>query len=263
VLQTTESSAENTIQSVRRAITLLKSFNSDMAELSVTDLSKQLGLHKSTVSRLLTTLQHEHFVDRNPETGKYRLGWGIVTLAGAALARLDWRQIVHPHLITLTRQTNETTNVTILSGCECINVDGVPSPNAIQYVGQIGRRTPLHCTSTGRVLLAHLPPEIRAHYLPHPLPRCTQKTIVDDQLFTRELERVLMQGYAIVNEEFQEGLAAVAAPIFDHTGRAFAAIAISGPSYRMTVSNFDTLATAVKDTALAITEQLGGITSQS
>jgi DNA-binding IclR family transcriptional regulator len=257
VLETTERSTETTIQSVQRAIALLRSFEGDDTELSVTDLSKRLGLHKSTVSRLLSTLQRDNFVDRNPETGKYHLGWGVVTLAGAALARLDWRQIVHPHLATLAHKTKETTNVTVLSGRECINVDGVPSPNAIQYVGQIGRRTPLHCTSTGRVLLAHLAPERRTYYLPHPLPQYTNKTIVDNNLLTQELETVCLQGYAIVNEEFQEGLTAVAAPIFDHSGRAFAAIAVSGPSYRMASTGFETLADTVRMTAQLITKQLG------
>ena len=199
-LQARKPSPVATIQSVQRAAALLWSFAGADTELGVTTLSKQLGLHKSTVSRLLATLQQEGFVEQNPETGKYHLGWGVVTLAGVVLERLDLRQLVHPYLVELAQKTQETTNLTVLDGLSCINIDGVPSPHPIQYVGRIGRRTPTYCTSTGKVLLAYLTVDDRADYLPQSLTRYTNKTIVDRQALDAELEKVKAQGIAISEE---------------------------------------------------------------
>lgn len=250
------SQAEPTIQSVQRAAALLRNFAAADSELGVTALSRELGLHKSTVSRLLATLQQEGLVERNPATGKYYLGWGVITLAGAALERLNWPQVAHPHLVELTQRTGETSNITVLSGRECINIDGVPSPQPIQYVGRIGTRTPLHATSTGKVLLAHRPPEQRRDLLPDPLPQFTPHTFTNFTALKQELDAVQARGYATGNEELREGLTAVAAPIFDHNGQAIAAIAVSGPSYRIT-EQLEPLAEAVQQTARTISAQLG------
>ncbi len=247
---------ESVIQSVQRAVALLRNVAAADADISVTALSRQLGLHKSTVSRLLATLHQEGLVERNPATGKYHLGWGVVTLAGAALERLSWPQVAHPHLVQLAQRTDETSNITVLSGRECINIDGVASPQPIQYVGRIGARTPLHATSTGKVLLAHLPTDQRRALLPDPLPRFTPHTLTNFTALTQELDAVQARGYAIGNEELREGLAAVAAPIFDHSGQVIAAIAVSGPSYRIT-AQLEPLAEAVQQTARAISAQLG------
>jgi DNA-binding IclR family transcriptional regulator len=235
----------------------LWSFVGADTELGVTSLSKQLGLHKSTVSRLLATLQQEGFVEQNPETGKYHLGWGVVTLAGVVLERLDLRQLVHPHLVELAHKTRETTNLTVLDGPSCINIDGVPSPHPIQYVGRIGRRTPTHCTSTGKVLLAYLAADKRGDYLPRSLTRYTSKTIVDFQALEAELEKVRAQGFAISDEELQEGLTAVAAPILNHDSQAIAAIAVSGLTYRVGPADIQRLVAAVKQTAETVSNQLG------
>jgi DNA-binding IclR family transcriptional regulator len=256
-LQARKSSTSATIQSVQRASALLWSFTGADTELGVTSLSKQLGLHKSTVSRLLATLQQEGFVEQNPETGKYHLGWGVVTLAGVALERLDVRQLVHPHLVELAQRTQETTNLTVLDGPRCINIDGVPSPHPIQYVGRIGRRTPTYCTSTGKVLLAHLAADKRGDYLPQSLTRYTNKTIVDFYALEAELEKVKAQGFAISDEELQEGLTAVAAPIFNHNSEVIAAIAVSGLTYRIGSAETQRLVAAVKQTAQIVSNQLG------
>ena len=139
----------------------------------------------------------------------------------------------------------------------CINVDGVPSPHPIQYVGRIGRRTPTYCTSTGKVLLAYIPPDKRCDYLPQSLTQYTKKTIVDLKTLDEELEKVRAQGFAISDEELQEGLTAVAAPIFDHGGQAIAAIAVSGLTYRIGSADIQRLTAAVRHTAETVSYQLG------
>ena len=250
-------SSNTTIQSVQRAIAILRCFTKEEGELGVIHLSKQLGLHKSTVSRLLATLEQEGFVEKNPETEKYRLGLQLVTLAGIALEQIDLREVAAPYLSQLAELTRETVNIVVLSGNECMNIDGAASPRPIRYVGRIGRRTPCHCTAAGKVLLAYLPPETRQHILSAPLVRFTEKTIVDFDTLTQELTKIHQQGYAITHEEHQEDLSAVAAPIFDHTEQVIAAVTVSGPTYRIGPGEIEALVEAVLDIAHQISAGLG------
>ena len=250
-------SSNTTIQSVQRAIAILRCFTKEEGELGVIHLSKQLGLHKSTVSRLLATLEQEGFVEKNPETEKYRLGLQLVTLAGIALEQIDLREVAAPYLSQLAELTRETVNIVVLSGNECMNIDGAASPRPIRYVGRIGRRTPCHCTAAGKVLLAYLPPETRQQILSAPLVRFTEKTIVDFDTLTQELTKIHQQGYAITHEEHQEDLSAVAAPIFDHTEQVIAAVTVSGPTYRIGPGEIEALVEAVLDIAHQISAGLG------
>lgn len=245
------------IQSIQRAAAILRSFTKTESELGVTILSQQLGLHKSTVSRLLSTLEQEGFVEQNPETGKYRLGMALVTLAGIVLERLDLREVGRPHLDALAERTQETVNIVVLSDNECMNIGGAASPRPIQYIGRMGRRTPLHCTSAGKVLLAFMPPDEWEELLPDPLPRYTARTIVDRSQLTQVLEQIRQQGYAITHEEHQEGLSAVAAPIHNYTGQVVAAVVVSGPTYRIGPEEVEAFVTLVRQTAQAISTQLG------
>ena len=222
-----------TIQSIERAIAILRSFTELEPELRVTELAERLDLHKSTVSRILATLQKGGLVGQNPESGKYHLGLGLVGLAGVALGRLDARGVAQPYLHTLVAFTQETVNITVREGNECVNIEVARSPQPIRYEGWIGRRTPMHCTAAGKVLLAHLPAEERAVRLALPLMAYTNKTVTDGQALEDDLAQVCDQGYAIVHEEFEEGFSAVAAPIFNYEGQAVAAVSVSGPTYRM------------------------------
>ncbi len=246
-----------TIQSIERAVAILRSFTETEPELRVTELSRRLDLHKSTVSRILGTLEQEGLVSHNPETGKYRLGLTLISLAGVALGRLDVRGVAQPHLNHLVEVSQETVNVTVLDGQECVNVERAASPRPIRYVGWIGRRTPLHCTAAGKVLLAHMSPDERAARLPRPLMRYTGETIVEEAALEASLQDVRRQGYAIVHEEFEEGFSAVAAPVFDHAGRVAGALSISGPTYRLGPDKIEAYVEPLLETAVAVSADMG------
>jgi DNA-binding IclR family transcriptional regulator len=250
-------SADSAIQSVQRAATILRSFTETEAELGVTALSERLGLHKSTVSRLLSTLQQEGFVEQDLETGKYRLGLGLVSLAGYALEHIDLRRVAQPFLAALAELTQETINVTVLDGSECVNIERVASPRLIRYVGSLGRRTPLHCTSTGKVLLAYMTTPEREAILPKKLTRYTDKTIIDRQVLEEVLVGVRAQGYAVAREEFEEDLTAMAVPICNHLGRVAATVSISGPTYRLEPEKLLSFVEPLRETARKISMQLG------
>jgi DNA-binding IclR family transcriptional regulator len=220
-----------------------------------------LGIHKSTVSRLLSALSKEGFVEQNPETGKWRLGLGLLGLAGAVLERIDLREAASIPLRTLVAQTQETINISVLDGNESVNVESIRSPKAIQYAGRLGRRTPLHCTSTGKVLLAFLSSEERDALLPDRLFSCTKKSIVDRQSLEKALELVREQGYGIAHEEFEEGLSSIAAPIRNHTGQVVATVSVSGPTYRMGPDRIEEFVRPLLNAAMEISANLGYMAS--
>jgi len=216
-----------------------------------------LRLHKSTVSRILSTLEIEGLVSKNPETGKYRLGLGLISLAGVALGRLDVRGISQPFLGALVDLSRETVNVVVLDGTECVNIEHFASPQPIRYVGWIGRRMPLHCTAAGKILLAHLPPPERSALLAVPLPSYTEKTVTNPYTLAESLTEIREQGYAIVHEEFEEGFSSIAAPLFNHAGQVVAAVSISGPSYRMDAERIETFIGPLQQVAGQISAQMG------
>lgn len=245
------------IQSIQRAAAILKSFTEAEPELGVIELSKRLDLHKSTVSRILTTLQGEGFVSQNPETGKYRLGVGLVSLAGVALGRLNVRGVTQPHLNGLVEISQETVNVVLQDGRECVNVERVASPKQIRYVGWIGRRMPLHCTAAGKVLLAFMEPDERDSLLSGTLTRYTKKTVTDHPRMMVHLSLVCQQGYAIVHEEFEDEFSAIAAPVFNHARKVAGVISISGPTFRMGPGQIERFILPLLDTANKASAEMG------
>ncbi len=250
-------------QSIQRAVSLLRSFTEESPELSVGELSRQTGLHKSTVSRMLSTLREEGLVGQNPDSGRYRLGVGLISLAGVALGRLDVRGVAQPHLTALVELSGETVNVTILDGDECVNIERIASPKPIQYVGWIGRRTPLTCTAPGRCLLAFGDGEQLAHTLktlPVKSPRGRAITL---ERLQSALAQVRAQGYAIVHEEFEEGYSAIAAPLFDHQRHVVAAVSISGPTFRIGPGNIEGFVGPLLETARTISDEMGFRTAGS
>jgi DNA-binding IclR family transcriptional regulator len=223
------------VKSVKRAIDLLRTFSLEEPELSVTDLSRRLGVHKSTISRLLSTLEEGGLVNRNPETGRYRLGVGLIELAGLVVLHADLRRIARPALSQLAQLTQETVNLAVREGDEAINVEHVaPSGRRILNIGWVGRRTPLHASSTGKILLAYLPKEEWSALLHQPLTPFTEYTITDLVALQQELAQVRRRGYATGLEELEIGLNAVAAPVRDHYNRLIAAISTAGPTNRLT-----------------------------
>lgn len=249
--------ATETVQSIERAIDILRSFTEFEPELRVTELAHRLDLHKSTVSRILATLQKGGLVNKNPESGKYRLGLGLISLAGVALGRLDVRGVAQPYLNKLMAFTQETVNITVVEGNECVNIERARSPQPIRYEGWIGRRTPLHCTAAGKVLLAHLPIEKRAVRLALPLAEYTSKTVTDGQRLEHNLVLVRYQGYAIVHEEFEEGYSGIAAPIFNHEAHVVAAISVCGPTYRMGPGKVENFINPLKEISQTISTEMG------
>jgi len=244
------------IQSVDRAVDVLEHL-ARHGDVSVTDVAAALGVHKSTASRLLAALESRDLVEQVSERGRYRLGFGIVRLAAAANVRLELVEQSRPITRRLALEVGETVNVARLETDAAVNVDQVRGPAAIASHNWIGQPTPLHATSSGKVLLAHLDPSERERLLRAPLARFTPATITDPAELLHQLRRAADEGWASTVEELEDGLNAVAAPIRDHDGNVIAAVSVSGPSYRLTPARIVAVAQLVVAAAGEISERLG------
>jgi DNA-binding IclR family transcriptional regulator len=248
----------STVQSVERAIAVLRSFSLQSPERGVTELGRELGLHKSTVSRLMKTLEQGGLLTRNPATERYRLSVDLIGLASQVVSYMDVREVARPFLRRLAEASQETVNLSVLDAHQVINLEQfVPQTRQIRNVGRVGRRMCMHCTAAGKVFLAHLPLQELEGVLEKDLERFTPYTITDCDELRQELARVRAHGYAVSQEELEEGLNVVAVPVRDHTGQPVASISVAGPAYRVTSAMFADLASRLADTAAAISEQLG------
>jgi DNA-binding IclR family transcriptional regulator len=247
-----------TLSTVRNAARLLKAFLPREEELGVSELSRRLGLGKSSVHRLLSTLVGEGLVARDPDTGQYRLGIVMFELGEAVRARMELSSAIGPALAALRDRTGEATQVGILDADDVVyleRLDGVQTP---RLFGDQDRRVPMYCTATGKVLLAFRPePELLDYLAEVPLRRLTRHTITDHARLRGELRTVRRRGWAESVNEREIGVAGLAAPVRDATGTVVAAIGVSAPLSRFRGLSRRQLAQAVAETGAVVSRRLG------
>jgi DNA-binding IclR family transcriptional regulator len=234
-----DSTKPGLVQSVDRALVILEMLAAD-GDLGVTEMARTLDVHKSTVSRLVATLEEHGLVEQLSDRGRYQLSLGVVRLAGAARGRLDLVTESRGLSRALAAETGETVNLVILSGRETLYLDQASSGSALQIHNWLGKRNPLHATANGRVLLAWLPEAEVTSTLSDliqvdgSLPSHTEVTVTDPTVLTSALAAVREQGYSVVVDELELGLTAVAAPVRGMGGSVIASLSVSGPSFRLT-----------------------------
>src|SRR6201996_6063036 len=221
------------IQSVDRAISVLELL-AEHGRAGITEIADELGVHKSTASRLVSVLENRGLVEQLGERGKYVLGFGITRLAAAGTRRLDLTKLSRPVCEELARRLGETVTVAVLHDRAAVTISQGFGPSAVAVQNRVGQRTPLPATSSGRVLLAPVAEADREALLDKPLRRYTPHTTTSLAVLAEELDRVRRDGYATSFEQLEPGLHAVAVPVADPRGEVVAAISASGPSYRLT-----------------------------
>jgi len=246
------------VQSVDRALYILEALGRHGRLVSVTELSHELGIHKSTVFRLLNTLVQHRLAEQDPETQRYKLGLRILDLSNRLLSNLQVRTEAMPHLRELAQACGESVHLGVLNAGELVYIDKVEDTGAAPMYSKIGRRAPVHCTAMGKAMLAFLPiDEARTILEQQGLTRKTPNTICSlDQLLTA-LNDVRQQGFSFDDEEHEIGIRCVGAPILDHRGSVVAALSVSGPCLRITEALKTGLAEKVRQTGLAISARLG------
>jgi DNA-binding IclR family transcriptional regulator len=241
---------------VDRALSVLEILAAH-GEVGVTEVAAELGVHKSTAFRLIAVLESRGFVEQLADRGKYRLGFGVVRLAGAAAAQLDIAQEGRPICEALAADLEETVNIAILDGDRAVNVSQVRGPAALSTHNWVGQGTPLHATSSGKVLLAYAPDAVRKAVLSREPARFTAATITDAEALQDHLDRIVEQGWGSTVEEFEVGLNAVAAPVRGADGDVVAALSVSGPSFRMEPADFPRVARRLVAGAAELSKRLG------
>ena len=243
------------VQSVDRALTILEVL-ARIGEAGVTEIAAELGVHKSTAFRLVATLEGHRLVEQTVDRGKYRLGVGLLRLAGATTARLDLVQEARPVCRQLAADTGETVNIAVLSESSALYLDQVAGSSALQPHNWVGQHIPLHATSNGKVLLSGLDDAALDEVL-GALSRYTSLTITRKSLLREELALVREQGYAVAVDELEVGLTAAAAPIRNAHGDVVASMSVSGPTFRLSSERVKGVLPQLLDAALEVSHRLG------
>jgi DNA-binding IclR family transcriptional regulator len=246
----------NSVQSVDRAVTVLEIL-AERGEAGVTEVAAEIAVHKSTAFRLLAALEDRGLVEQAANRGKYRLGFGILRLAGAVSSRIDVAQQGQPVCERLAREIGETVNLAVAQSRYAVNVGQVRGPSTVATHNWVGQLTPLHATSSGKVLLAHLDGERRAEAFAAGLEGYTTRTVTSRAVLEQQLDEVRRRGYAVAVEEYEVGLNAMAAPVRSQHGAVVAAVSVSGPAYRLTEERMHEFATALIGGADEISRRLG------
>lgn len=236
-----------TVQSLTRAFDIIEELVEYINGLGVTELSKKLDLHKSTVHRLLATLEYRGYVKKDNGSNKYKLSMKFLDIGGELLDDLDLRREVKPHIRRLGDETGETIHLGILVDYEVIYIDKEETPQTIRMYSKIGASVPAHCTSMGKILLAYSPENVLEELLKKKgLPKKTKNTITDEKKLRKHLKKVKENGYAVDNQEMETNIRCIAGPIFNFQNKILGSFSISGPTSRITKDRIEELAELVK-----------------
>lgn len=249
------------VQSVDRALSILELISNYNEGLGITDISESLGLHKSTVHRLLGTLIYKGYVVQDQVSLKYKLTTKLFELGNKIIEGKDILEASKAHTEALMRRLNEVVHLVIRDGTDIVYIDKVEASDSfsmMRMASNIGRRSPLYSTSVGKAMLAFMDEEEVAEiWNASKIVKLTEKTITDFDEFMKELEKIRQLGYAEDDEENELGVRCIGAPIFNSWGEVEGAISISGPTIRITKEKIDEIAEEVKKCAYSISKELG------
>lgn len=243
------------VQSVERALAILDIL-ARAGETGVTAIAAEIGVHKSTAFRLMSALEGAGLVEQAVDRGKYRLGVGILRLAGATTARLDVVQEARPICRELAASTGETVNIAVIADGSALYVDQAAGGSSLQAHSWLGQHIPLHATSNGKVLLCELSESELVAALDS-LSAYTDRTVTSEKQLRRQLEQVRTAGYAVAVDELEVGLTAMAAPIRNAHGDIIASISLSGPTFRLDRRRMDEVLPALRTAAEQASRRLG------
>jgi len=245
------------LSSVANSLRLIRAFSEDHYEIGISDLAKRLGLAKSTVHRLASTLLDQGMLEQNAGDGKYRLGLALFELGTLVRRKMDFTTEARPFLRTLLEKTGETVHLGILDHDSVLYVISLESKQALRMGSKVGTRVPVHATAVGKALLAFQPEEEIARITARGLPASAPNTIVDTKALQRELAGIRARNYALDDEESEVGLRSIAAPVRNDSGNVIAAISIAGPVHRLTRKTLLGWARELVEAADAVSQRLG------
>lgn len=244
------------VQSVARAVALLKVLAARGEPMVLSDLAKAIETSKPATYHLLRTLEIEGFVAKSAHAA-YRLDWGLYELGSAVIRAIDLTQFTRPHLSRLAERTGEAVQLSILDGGSVLYLDQAHPTGSFAIVANVGRRSPLHANASGKILLAHQEPEVIAKLISCPLKANTPSTVCNPNELDAQLTKARRDGYATSWQEQSLGLCGVAVPIFDYTGKICAAMEVTGPAGRVNTQTAGRLVQRLKEEAHQVATKLG------
>jgi DNA-binding IclR family transcriptional regulator len=249
---------ENPSVAVERALGMLEAVAQEPDGLSNAEISRKLQIPKSSASYILRTLEKQNYLNRDGQSGKYRVGLKILSLSRGALSGIDVREVALPIMRHLVDKTNLTCHLAILDGPEAVYIEKVEPTGFIRMDTWVGRRMRVHATSVGKALVAHIPQErLEKMIADRAMERRTPKTITTLPRLLKELDRVRTQGYAVDDEENNLGARCLGAPVFNQQGQIEASLGLSGTTNQVNSETMPRIIEALKDAARHISMQLG------
>jgi DNA-binding IclR family transcriptional regulator len=246
------------VQGIERIIKILDSFSLDEPELTLKELTNKTGLPKPTVYRIAEALNKVNILSKDDNVSKYRIGVKLFELGSLYLETLELRKLAFPEIEKLSKYTEESIHMGVLDGNEVTSIEGLGSTHNLQAKLWIGKRSPIYCTSIGKAILAFLPEKEQEEILTTiEFKRYTKNTITDKKNLKKELESIRRQGFALDNEEHDEGIMCVGAPIFNNKEEVVASISISGPKIRMKEQKLEKYKKLLMDSVKRISDKLG------
>jgi len=239
-----------------KGLTLIELLARSESPRGVSEVARELGMTKSNVHRLLTTLQAQGYVRKFPQNGSYELTSKLWELGALVHSRLDVTKYSQEPMVRLERETGESVHLSILDGREVVYIDKLDGSHPIKSYTSIGGRAPVWCVATGKALLAHASADFIYDVATH-LVRFTERTIVDRDELLEHLQAVRRNGFAVNHCEWREGVSGIAAPVRDSSGNVVAAIGISGPATRFRQKDIRPRAATVIEAANSISAALG------
>lgn len=241
-----------------RVVQILACFGPERTDLRLLEMAAVTGLHKSTLYRLLEAMRSHRLIGFDESSGSYHLGMRLFEMGSQAVQRLTLDKHAHPILDRLAEVSGETAHLCVLDGADVVYIAKVECTRTLRIPSAVGQRNPAYCTGVGKAILAHLPPAQLAAYLEEtPLRPFTKKTLTSASDLKANLRQIAAQGFAVDDEEREEDVRCVAAPVRDHGGRVIAAISIAGPTMRVTKEKVNRLAVHVSHAANQISAALG------
>lgn len=249
-------SSEYNVRAVERAIQILDCFDDDHSERGVSEIALAVDLHKATAHRIIVTLFNHGYLERTQDE-KYRLGLRLANLGARAIRRIDLRSEALPHMTQLVERWGETCDIGIFEQGEVFYIEVLQGNHALTIAARVGQRLPAHCTASGRLFLAHLSPQELDDALSKPLAKYTDKTPTSPDEIRRQLEQIRQQGFSMDNEEFEAGIRAVSAPVYNHEGTMIAAMSIPSPTNRVTDEIFAKITEDLLEATQAVSRRMG------
>ncbi|MGC9158432.1 MAG: IclR family transcriptional regulator [Terracidiphilus sp.] len=247
------------VQALDRAFAVLDLLGESGVPLGLAQVASSLQLHKSTAHRFLMVLERHRMVERTAN-GKFRLGLRLFDLGNRSIEQFDLRERAQPHLRRLVAETEETAHLCTLEGAHVIYVDKVEPARSVRMITRVGANNPVYCTSVGKAILAFLPEERIAEIVRRiRFERFTHRTISTPEALRAEIEKTRRRGYAVDDEELEEGLRCIAVPLLDAQRQPVAAVSISGPSFRVTAQKLPSIANHLLQCVRGISADMGFI----